>query len=242
MAKEGARTEAQYLRKTDKAIKDLKAGRGDAKTNISKIIYYTTVQNLIFNSLQQGLFAIAFGEADADDEKYTNKYIDVANGMADSILRGAGVGGSAVSVGKNAIIRIMREQEKKQPKFEKVGYELAKISPPVSSKLSKINQAARSYQWDKDEMISKGFSIDNPAYLAGANVIAATTNVPLDRAIKKVNNVIAATEADAELWERLALMGGWPEWSIEEPESKKPSSKPQPIKIKRRKIKKKVIK
>ena len=235
-------TPAQYLRKTDKAIKDLKAGRGDAKTNISKIIYYTTVQNLIFNSLQQGLFAIAFGEADADDEKYTNKYIDVANGMADSILRGAGVGGSAVSVGKNAIIRIMREQEKKQPKLEKIGYELAKISPPVSSKLSKINQAARSYQWDKDEMLSKGFSIDNPAYLAGANVIAATTNVPLDRAIKKVNNVIAATEADAELWERLALMGGWPEWSIEEPESKKLSSKSQPKEIKRRKIKKKVIK
>ena len=153
------------------------------------------------------MFAIAFGEADADDEKYEKKYIDVANGMADSILRGTGVGGAAVSVGKNAIIRIMREQEKKQPKLEKVGYEIAKISPPVSSKLSKINQAARSYQWDKDEMISKGFSIDNPAYLASANVIAATTNVPLDRAIRKVNNVIAATEADAELWERLALMG-----------------------------------
>jgi len=189
---------------------------------------YTTVQNLIFNSLQQGLFAIAFGEADADDEKYEKKYVDVANGMADSILRGTGVGGAAVSVGKNAIIRIMREQEKKQPKFEKVGYELTKISPPVSSKLSKINQAARSYQWDKDEMMSKGFSFDNPAYLAGANVIAATTNVPLDRAIKKVNNVIAATEADAELWERLALMGGWPEWSIEEPEDEKKKKKKKP--------------
>ena len=231
-------TPAQYVRLTDKAIKDLKAGRGDAKTNISKIIYYTTVQNLIFNSLQQGLFAIAFGEADADDEKYTNKYIDVANGMADSILRGTGVGGAAVSVGKNAIIRIMREQEKKMPKLEKVGYELTKISPPVSSKLSKINQAARSYQWDKDEMISKGFSIDNPAYLAGANVISATTNVPLDRAIRKVNNVIAATEADAELWERLALMGGWPEWSIEEPEDKK-KKKPQLRKVKKKKVKKK---
>jgi len=232
-------TPAQYVRLTDKAIKDLKAGRGDAKTNISKIIYYTTVQNLIFNSLQQGLFAIAFGEADADDEKYEEKYIDVANGMADSILRGTGVGGAAVSVGKNAIIRIMREQEKKMPKLEKVGYELTKISPPVSSKLSKINQAARSYQWDKDEMLSKGFSIDNPAYLAGANVISATTNVPLDRAIRKVNNVIAATEADAELWERLALIGGWPEWQIAIDEETK-QNKPQPrkTKLKSRKTKK----
>ena len=78
-------------------------------------------------------------------------------------------------------------------------------------------------------MISKGFSIDNPAYLASANVIAATTNVPLDRAIRKVNNVIAATEADAELWERLALMGGWPEWSIEEPEDKKKKKKKKPL-------------
>jgi hypothetical protein len=89
-------------------------------------------------------------------------------------------------------------------------------------------------------MISKGFSIDNPAYLAGANVISATTNVPLDRAIRKVNNVIAATEADAELWERLALMGGWPEWSIEEPEDdkkKKPKSKKSTSKFKKSRIK-----
>ena len=233
-------TPAQYVRLTDKAIKDLKAGRGDAKTNISKIIYYTTVQNLIFNSLQQGLFAIAFGEADADDEKYEEKYINVANGMADSILRGTGVGGAAVSVGKNAIIRIIREQEKKMPKLEKVGYELTKISPPVSSKLSKINQAARSYQWDKDEMISKGFSLDNPAYLAGASVISATTNVPLDEAIKKVENVIAATEADKELWERLALFGGWSEWEIEEPEDEK-KKKPQPRKTKSRTKKRKTV-
>jgi len=224
-------TPSQYLRLTDKAIKDLRAGRGDAKTNISKIIYYTTVQNLIFNSLQQGLFAIAFGEADADDEKYENKYIDTANGMADSMLRGAGVGGAAISVTKNAIIRIIREQEKKQPKLEKIGYELTKIAPPVSSKLSKINQAARAYQWDKDKMMSEGFSFDNPAYLAGANVISATTNVPLDRAIRKVENVIAATEADKELWERLALLGGWPEWQIAIDEETK-QNKPQPRKTK----------
>ena len=90
-------------------------------------------------------------------------------------------------------------------------------------------------------MLSKGFSIDNPAYLAGANVIAATTNVPLDRAIKKVNNVIAATEADAELWERLALMGGWPEWQIDVDEEK-PSNKPKPRKTKSRTKKRKTRK
>ncbi len=34
-------------------------------------------------------------------------------------------------------------------------------------------------------MKEKGFSLDNPAYLAGANVVSALTNIPLDRGIKK---------------------------------------------------------
>ena len=42
----------QYARLTKKAILDLSNGRGDVKTNISKIVYYTAVQNLMFQSLQ----------------------------------------------------------------------------------------------------------------------------------------------------------------------------------------------
>ena len=160
--------------------------------------------------------------------------------MADSILRGTGVGGAAASVIKNAIIRIVREQEKKQPKLEKVGYELTKISPPISAKLSRINQAARSYQWDKEEMKEKGWSLDNPAYLAAANVISALTNVPLDRAVKKANNVTSATSSELEMWERLALLGGWQDWEIGIDEETK-TNKPQPRKVqprvKERKIK-----
>jgi len=235
-------TPAQYTRIMDKAVRDLVAGRGDAKTHISKIIYYATAQNLIFNALQQGLFAFAFGDEEPEEEEKVEKYVDVANGMADSVLRGTGLGGAAISVGKNAILRIMREMEKDQPKLEKVGYELTKISPPVSSKLSKINQAARAYQWDKDEMMEKGLSLDNPAYLAGANVIAATTNIPLDRAIKKVNNVIQSTESDLETWERLALLGGWQDWQIGiEEEEKEKAKKPKPKTTRRKTVKRRTI-
>ena len=53
-------TPMQYTRLMKKAALDLKDGRGDAKTNISKIVYYTFAQNLIFNALQQALFAISF--------------------------------------------------------------------------------------------------------------------------------------------------------------------------------------
>jgi hypothetical protein len=226
-----ANTPAQYARLIKKAASDLKNGRGDAKTNISKIIYYGVAQNLLFNALQQALFAFAFDDDEEDTDEQKKKYVSIANGMMDSLLRGMGLGGAIVSVGKNAIIRIINEMEKKNPKLEKVGYEITKLSPPISAKLSRINQAARSYQWDKDEMKEKGWSLDNPAYLAGANVIAALTNVPLDRAIKKTNNVVTATSQDLETWERLTLLGGWQDWEIGVDEEK-PTNKPQPRKTK----------
>ncbi len=228
-----ANTPAQYARLIKKAASDLKNGRGDAKTNISKIIYYGVAQNLLFNALQQALFAFAFDEDEEDTDEQQKKYVSIANGMMDSLLRGMGLGGAVVSVGKNAIKRIIDEMEKKQPKLEKVGYELTKLSPPISAKLSRVNQAARSYQWDKKDMKEKGWSLDNPAYLASANVIAALTNIPLDRAVKKTNNVVQATSQDLETWERLALLGGWQDWEIGVDEEK-PSNKPQPRKRKKR--------
>ena len=222
-----ANTPAQYARLIKKAARDLKAGRGDAKTNISKIIYYGVAQNLLFNALQQAIFAFGFGDEEPEDEEKQEKYISIANGMLDSLLRGMGIGGAVLSVGKNAIKRIFDEMEKKQPKLEKVGYELTKISPPISAKLSRINQAARSYQWDKKEMQEKGWSLENPAYLAGANVVSALTNIPVDRAIKKTNNVVQATSQDLETWERLALLGGWQDWEIGLDQETK-TNKPQP--------------
>ena len=50
-----ANTPAQYARLIKKAASDLKNGRGSAKVNISKIIYYGFAQNLVFNALQQAL-------------------------------------------------------------------------------------------------------------------------------------------------------------------------------------------
>ena len=127
--------------------------------------------------MQQAIFAIAFG--DVEEEEAEDKYVNIANGMADSLLRGTGVAGAFVSVGKNVIKRIIDESEKPNPKYEKIGYELTRVSPPLSSKLSRVNQAARAFQWEKEEMREKGFAIDNPALLAGANIISAATNLSL---------------------------------------------------------------
>ena len=224
-------TPSQYARIIDKAVRDLKNRRGDAKTNISKIVYYATIQNLIFNALQQALFAFAFDDEEPEDQEKKDKYIGIANGMADSLLRGTGVAGGVMSVTKNAIIRIIEESQKKNPNYEKVGADLQRIAPPISSKLSKINQAARSFKWDKEEMINGGWGLDNPAYLAVGNVVSATTNVPMDRGVKKINNLMKASDSELETWERLALLGGWQDWEIGVDDDKK---KPQTRKTRNR--------
>ena len=56
-----ANTPMQYARIIKRSSQDLIAGRGDWKTNVSKIVYYGAMQNLIFNALQTALFALAFG-------------------------------------------------------------------------------------------------------------------------------------------------------------------------------------
>ena len=217
-----ANTPAQYARLIKKAASDLKNGRGDAKTNISKIIYYGVAQNLIFNAMQQALLFIAFGEEEEEEEE---KVIDVANGMIDGILRGIGIGGAVFSVLKNVGIKLARESAKDNPKYENATSELLKLSPPISSKYSKVNAALRSYSWDKKEMKEKGFSLDNPAYLAGANVISATTNVPLDRVIKKIDNITASTQENISVTQRIALLSGWSEWQLGINKSKKSKSR-----------------
>ena len=79
---------------TKKSCQDLINGRGDWRTNVSKIVYYGAIQNLIFNSLQQAVFALGFGEDDEDkDAKKNDKISRVANGMIDSQLKGLGIGG-----------------------------------------------------------------------------------------------------------------------------------------------------
>ena len=221
-----ANTPAQYARLTKKAASDLINGRGDAKTNISKLLYYGAVQNLIFNTLQQAAFAIAFGDDDEDEKKKEEKYISVANGMADGLLRGIGVGGAVIATLKNALIKIIKESEKKRPDYaETAVIQLLGISPPIQSKAQKIRSALKSYEWNKKEMLEKGFSLDNPAYLAGANVISASTNVPLDRVIKKVDNVRAATRDDISKLERMMLLAGWSDWQLGIQPERKPKKK-----------------
>ena len=224
-----ANTPMQYARIQKRAIQDLINGRGDAKTHVSKIIYYGFVQNVIFNALQQAVFALGFGDDDEEeDDKKQKKYMDTANGMLDSLLRGLGIAGQAVSVGKNFLMDIYERSGRKRPEYVDAVWKLTQFSPPISSKISKLKQAAWHFDSKKRRQVifDKGFALDNPAYEAFAKVVSATTNVPIDRLFYKMKNIEGALNEDNDLWQRIAMLAGWPEWQLKD-KAKEPEITPE---------------
>jgi len=210
-------TPMQYNRLQLADIKDLINRRGNPFQKISRIAYYGAVQNLWFNFMQQGLFALGFGDDDEfGDAEIEDKYLNTANSMFDSILRGTGLAGMTVSVIKNTVLDAYKRSGRKRPEYQDVIYKLLDFSPAIKNKFSKIKNAA--YQFDspmrRQQMIDKGFSLDNPAFTAFAKVVSAVTNVPLDRGLQKIENIQYAMSDDSETWQKVAALMGWPEWQL----------------------------
>ena len=99
------------------------------------------------------------------------------------------------------------------------------LSPPLDSKISKFRSALRTFSWNSEEIAEKGFSLDNPALMAGSQVLSAFTNIPLDRVVRKYDNLSRAFEKDTETWESVAMILGWSEWEIMGPPAKKEKEK-----------------
>ena len=213
-----ANTPMQYARLIKKAAQDLAARRGDPKTHISKIIYYLAVQNIIFTSMQTALFAMMFDDDEEDEElkaEINKKEFSVANNMIDTLLRGAGLAGAAVATVKNAILQYHKEVNKEYGEDHAyVLLQLANISPPIGSKLRKVYRAIQTSEFDKDVIDERGFAIDSPIYRVGGDLISAATNVPADRLVNKLNNVISAFDEDNKTWQRIALGLGWSTWEL----------------------------
>ena len=207
-------TPMQYARLTKKATLDLINGRGDWKTNMSKIMYYSVIQNIIFSALQQGLFALLFD--DEDDDKEKSRLFRIGNSSFDTLLRGVGVYGAAAATVKNMILKIIDESEKSRPDYTKVAIEATAISPPINSKLRKLVSAGKTftYKQSKEKVFTEGFSLENPAFLAGGQILSAATNLPADRIVLKADHLKTAMDPETELWQSIALALGWSEWDL----------------------------
>jgi hypothetical protein len=189
--------------------------------NISKIVYYGAVQNMIFYALQTGLFALMFGEDEEQDEK-TKKFFDkkkqrVLSGSIDSVLRGMGIGGAVISTIKNAAIKFTENKEKSQyiKSQDPAWQQLITFMPPVDIKFRKFKYAERDFVRSGDVMKEMPtFDIDNPVWSATTNVIEGGTNVPLNRLYEKTMNIREAMDDQNEWWQRLFMWAGWSRWNF----------------------------
>ena len=205
-------TPMQYTRIMKKAALDLYNRRGDDKSNISKIVYYGALQNLLFSSLQNAIFALAF---DDDEEKEKERYARIANNMADTILRGTGIYGAILSTLKNVTLELV-DQSKKGYRADNayVMLEAVNLSPALGSKARKVYSSSQSIKFNRDEIMNRGFHIDNPAYEAVANVTSAAINLPVDRALRITDNMREAANKENQAWQRIALALGWSAWDL----------------------------
>ena len=210
-----------------KAGQDIINGRGDFKTNFSKIIYYGAVQNLIFNALQQALFALIPGFDDDDTDEsleisQSRKQANILNGMMDSIIRGSGIYGAIATTLKNTI-RKFYQQEKKGFTADHTYtiIEAANISPPVGSKLRKIYSAIQTYRFNKDviakhpwDLTIEGRYNPSPNYEIMGSLASALVNIPLDRVMIESRGIAEALDARNSSMQRIALALGWRSWGV----------------------------
>jgi hypothetical protein len=217
-----ANTPMQYMRIQEKAARDIANGRGDFKSNVSKIAYYGAIQSIIFASLQNALFSFGLDEDEDMDDKDLTKRVDrVVNTVIDGQLRGMGVGGAAVSAIKNTILEFNKQELKAdddvwftQPDHTRTILQLTGYSPVLSSKLKKLYSAGNTWNYNRDAISEMGWDINNPAIEAGANVIEATTNIPVARLVRKIDNLKEVADSENQNWQRIAHLMGYSSWDI----------------------------
>lgn len=227
-------TPMQYTRLMKKSMKDLANGRGDAKTHISKIIYYGAVQNFIFSALQSALFAIIPGFDDEDESEMTEAELEklerkndkrtlrIINSMTDSILKGSGVRGAALATIKNTVTEYFAQKEKGfMADRGAVILQVLSLSPPIGSKLRKINSALAGEAFNKDVLEARGFSVTkdgrvnlSPAYSIIGSLVSGVANIPMDRMVDIINGYSEALDSRNTTWQRIALALGWKTWDV----------------------------
>ena len=205
-------TPMQYSRIMEKAGRDLIAGRGDAKTHISKIAYYGVIQSILFGALQSAIFA-AIG--DDDEEQYENKKERILNQMIDSALAGIGFAGKAISTAKNTVLEYLEQRDKGfRADHAYTLLSALSFSPPIGSKLRKIYSSIQTEKFNRDVMSKRGFTLDNPVWSAIGHLVEGVTNIPLGRMSNKMLNVDNSLDSNNETWQRLALLLGWNTWDL----------------------------
>ena len=225
-------TPMQYTRIITKSMRNLAKGRGDFKTEVSKIAYYGVVQNMMFASLQNALFSEIQG-FDGDDaeveispekqNKRNKKVKKIVNQMFDTVAQGLGVYGAMPAQLKNVVMKYI-EQENLDP-FQRdhalTLLEIVNYSPPIGSKLRKVYNAIRTKEFEKDIIAERGWDITydgkvnlSPSYNVIGSLTEGVTNVPMERTLVELNSLVEMLDTKNSAFQRLALLLGWRSWDV----------------------------
>ena len=218
-------TPMQYTRLIKKAGQDIINRRGDFKTNVSKILYYGFIQNMIFSALSNGLFALipGFDDEEPDEDALDKKSMRILHSMMDTILRGSGLSGAVVTALKNSIRKYNYEKDKgyNADHFNTM-IELLNVSPPIGSKVRKIYSAIQTKDvYEKDVIAKRGFDLTidgkfniSPTYDVIGGLTSAFLNLPLDRLIIELRGITEAFDERNTAWQRIAVGLGWRTWDV----------------------------
>jgi hypothetical protein len=159
---------------------------------------------------------------EAEQKKKIDKELNTINSMLDTSMKGLGLYGQVLSTVKNAGFRAYLESNKDRPDYRgTIPASLLAISPGLSVKYSQLQTGIGAFQYNWDEIKARGLGdINNPAYIGAANIIAGTTNMPLNRWFTKHRNIQNAMNEELATSTRVLSFGGWSEYSLGIPKEK----------------------
>ena len=214
-----ANTPFQYARIVKRRLQDITSGRsaaeGRVQNDLGTILYYGAVQAVMFNALQSGLAALAFGDDDDDEIKKLKdkKYLlSIERGLT-SFAKSLGNPG-AISATLYSLLKegYLQQTGQKRPDPNVFAITATSISPPINSKLRDLSSAYRAFnKIEEDDLLTP--SLDSEA-LTMAGEVASFGGVPLDRVIRKARHLAAIKNEELELWQKIWLVLGWNEWDL----------------------------
>jgi len=220
-----ANTPFQYVRKQKRHLQDVASGRSYAeggmdqvRRDLQSVLYYSIGQAILFNGLQTALFAVGF----EDDEEKKKEMIDDKTALAveralTSYSKSLGNPGAVTA----AIYSVMAEASEQIEKYGKIddSYKLAleatSISPPLNAKLRDIVAIGNAYKYNAKQIEEDPLkpSLDNAVFEIAGNA-ASLGGVPLDRVLRKSQNLAAIANDEAQAWQQLFLLLGWNKWDL----------------------------
>jgi hypothetical protein len=199
-------------------------------SNMSKIIYYGAVQNIIFTALQGAMFALIPGFDDDDEntpealaKKKEAKINRMISSMVSTTLKGGfGIPGAIVDTIKNVVLEYYKQKDRKfLADHTYTLLQAANLAPPIGSKLSKGYKAIQATKFNAAAIEQRGWDVTidgkfnlSPQYSVLGNVVEGTTNLPAARVVQELNSITEALDSRNNHWQQLALGLGWKGWEV----------------------------